>query len=259
MSQNSIDHSRPQCFHGAGYKFVKATYKKQQKHNNPLEINEMNIQPNKVAPSWFAPRTLNHAILKNFCLLTAVLVSISAHGSITIPDYPGGGVGIPVASGQTLYANGGEVTVTYQGWQGAAFYEYLFLKYPDNSFGYFFPNHTTPAGQTMSLGSWPAGTEMEFGIYVETTGRYWYSGPGSRNDDGKVHAFMINNYGNPNTTYVGFEDLDGLNRDPYAVDFNYKDEVFTFTGLTAVVPEPSTYLAGLSTLGLLLLGWRKRQ
>ena len=191
---------------------------------------------------------------KHLCLLlAALLLPVVANGAI--PAYPGGGYGIPVAAGQQLFASGGDVTVTYQGWQGAAYEEYLFLASPANGFGLFFENHGTPAGTTLDLGTWAAGTEMMFGIYVQTTGNTWYDGPGSRNVDGVVHAYMANNYGSPNTTYVGFEDLDFRT----GADANYKDEVFTFTGLT-VVPEPGTYLAGLSALAMLgAFGWRSRK
>jgi hypothetical protein len=171
-------------------------------------------------------------------------VASVSYGLPSVPAYPGGGYGTPVATGQQLYAQGGEVTITYLGWQGASYYEDLFLYSPANGFGYFFPNHSTAAGTTISLGSFSAGTELIFGIYVYDTGNYFYDGPASRNFDNVVHAYMINDYGSPDTTYVGFEDLaNGVS------DFNYKDEVYTFTGARAAsTPESGT------TLSLLALG-----
>jgi len=191
-------------------------------------------------------------------LLTAGVfgASMQANALPIIPTYPGGGDGIPVTVGQELFANGGDVTVTYQGWQGAAYDEYLFVYSPPNGFGYFFENHTTPAGTTMDLGTYAAGTEILFGIYVVNTGLTFYDGPGSRNLDGQVHAYMVSNYGDPNTTYVGFEDLSALT----GSDFNYKDEVYTFTGVQAAssVPDASSTLPLVACSLTALLGFGRR-
>lgn len=174
-------------------------------------------------------------------IFAAVVLDASSHANAIpiIPTYPGGGSGIPVSVGQELFANGGDVTVSYLGWQGASYDEYLFVVSPPNGLGYFFENHTTPAGTTVDLGSFAAGTEIEFGIYVVNTGLTFYDGPGSRNVDGDVHAYMVNDYGAVNTTYVGFEDESAVT----GSDFNYADEVYTFTGAQAsAVPDASSTL-----------------
>ena len=167
------------------------------------------------------------------------------------PQYPtpSGFYGVPVAVGEQLFAAGGPVYVTDLGPTGAGYSEDLFVASPANSFGLFMNNHATPNGTTYYLGNYAAGTEIEFGLYVFNTGNTWYDGPGSRNVDGDVHAYMVNDYeGFANTTYVGFEDLYG----PVA-DFNYTDEVYAFTGVAASVNPPAVPDSA-STVGLLGLG-----
>jgi len=201
-------------------------------------------------------KTKTQSLKLTIVLATAVTGALlNASALPTIPYYPGGGYGIPITTGQSLYASGGNVQVTYLGWQGAAYHEYLFVYSPPNGFGYFFENHSTPAGTTLDLGTYAAGTEIVFGIYVVDTGLTFFSGPGSRNPDGQVHAFMVNDYGSPDTTYVGFEDLDART----GSDFNYKDEVYTFTGVRAAsVPDIGSTLPllGIGMAGLIGFGRR---
>jgi hypothetical protein len=40
----------------------------------------------------------------------------------------------------------------------------------------FFDNHSTPNGTTVDLGVIPAGTEIRFGLFVDTTGNTFYDG-----------------------------------------------------------------------------------
>jgi len=159
---------------------------------------------------------------------------------------PSGISGVPVSFGEELFSSGGDVTVTFLGPTGASYDEQLFVEMPSLGYGTFMDNHATANGTTYDLGVIPAGTEIEFGLDVLTTGDVWYDGPGSRNADGDVHAYMVNNYeGLANTTYVGFEDENGIT----GSDFNYVDEVYAFTGASAMtVPDAS------STLPLLGLG-----
>lgn len=177
----------------------------------------------------------------------------------TGPWYPSPNGGSPLATGQELFASGGDVTLTFLGPTGASYDEDLFLSSPANGFGHFFENHTTANGATIDLGTFAAGTELVFGLDVFNTGDIFYDGPGSRNADGQVHAYMVNNYeGLPNTTYVGFEDLNGLT----GSDWNYIDEVYAFTGVAAEttrgVPDTSStmILMGLGTIGLFAFGKR---
>jgi hypothetical protein len=150
-----------------------------------------------------------------------------------------------VTAGEVLFASGGPVYVTDLGPTGAAYDEQLFVASPNDGVNnLFMDNHSTPNGTTFYLGTFGAGTEIEFGLEVFNTGNIWYDGAAARNADGVVHAYMVNNYeGLANTTYVGFEDLAA----PVA-DFNYVDEVYAFTGVGAA-PAPDAASA-LSLLGM---------
>jgi hypothetical protein len=167
------------------------------------------------------------------------------------PQYPTPvGYGDPVAVGEMLYASGGDVLVTDLGPTGAEYSEDLFVYTPATGYGLFMNNHATANGTTFDLGSFAAGTEIEFGIYVEGYGYTWYDGPGSRNSDGDVHAYMVNDYeGLANTTYVGFEDEPGS-----FADFNYADEIYAFTGVTAALTAPAPVPDAASTMALLGTG-----
>jgi hypothetical protein len=103
----------------------------------------------------------------------------------------------------------------------------------------------------VDLGIFPAGTELVFGEYVRNTGQTFYSGLGSRNADGDVHAYVTST--GPTKVFVGFEDLLASSS-----DFNYNDITFTMDNLSAVeVPEPgllalllgAVLAGGLRTLG----------
>jgi len=197
----------------------------------------------------------------------ASLANTGWGAAIPYPD-----VGTSVSFGQRLIANGGEVTVQMPAVAGAFYDDYLFLYLPTPlpafdpgppPVNFLFWNHGTPG--TQSLGSFAAGTELIFGLYTgvmsdtdnnpQTPDEFvplatWYTGPGERNEDGFVHAYMVNDYGgDPNSTYVAFEDLDG-GTDGTGADWNYRDIEFVFTGASSV-PEPTAL--SLTGLGLILL------
>jgi len=187
------------------------------------------------------------------CLLA--VTGLTASASVWYPS-PNGGA--PVAVGQTLIASGGDVTVTFLGPTGAAYDEHLFVATPSIASGpaaggaHFFDNHSTANGTVVDLGTFAAGTEIVFGLYVDSTGDTFYDGPASRNFDGFVHAYMVNDYlGMADTTYVGFEDLNGLT----GSDWNYIDQVYSFTGAvgSSSVPDTASTMALLG-LGLVSLG-----
>ena len=187
--------------------------------------------------------------------LVGTVLSTYAAVDPTGPWYPSPNGGAPVAFGQELFASGGDVTLTFLGPTGAAYDEHLFVASPANGLGMFFDNHSTPNGATVDLGVIPAGTEILFGLFVDTTGNTFYDGPASRNFDGVVHAYMVNNYeGLPNTTYVGFEDLVAD-----ISDFNYVDEVYAFTGAAAAgAPDASSSLPLLAMSLTALAGFARR-
>lgn len=71
------------------------------------------------------------------------------------------------------------------------------------------------AGTLVKLGSFPAGTELVFSIFVRDTQRTFLAGPGSRNPDGLPHA-EVTCFGD-GTAQLGFEDQLG------GGDTNYAD------------------------------------
>ena len=118
-------------------------------------------------------------------------------------------------------------------------------------------------GYTADLGTFAAGTEVEFGVYVWDTGNTWSDGPGSRNSDGAVNAYIVNDFNyqfnneaDPQGTYVGFED------ESYpGGDFNYGDLQFVFNGVQGEgqnVPDAGATFS-LLALGLGGLGAMRRK
>ena len=164
----------------------------------------------------------------------------------------------PIAGGQ-LFATGGDVTVTFLGYD-AAFTSHL-LVYSASDLGtplvpgFIFTNNTATPGASVNLGNFAAGTELVFAIYVEEGGMLFYSGDGSRNVDGVAHSAVDNGlppefpgYGSlpEGSLGVGFEDIFG------GGDFDYNDLAFAFSNLRAgppretpqpvPAPEPATLL-----------------
>jgi hypothetical protein len=156
----------------------------------------------------------------------------------------------------------GPVVATYQG-NSAAFSNDLYLMLdaagnpgddgnPLNDL-FIFNNHATPVGTTMNIGTFTAGTELEFRLHVNNTGNDFFSGPGSRNPDQHTHARVQDNW-QPDETLVSFEDL--LNG-----PFDYNDLSFSFTNTSAgppTVPEPSTLLLMLLGAAAVALNRRRR-
>lgn len=173
------------------------------------------------------------------------------------------GTALAASYGMQLVALGGDVTVDFLGPTTAIDTDLVFLSSPANGSGTFFPNHSTFNGTTVDLGSFAAGTVLEFGVTNMVHGDDLYSGSGSLNLDGQVHAYTQNDWqGYTNITYVAFEDLLASQ----ASDWNYQDEAFAVQGAIAetpntAVPEISSTasLLGFSLFGLLnLRRWLKK-
>jgi hypothetical protein len=182
------------------------------------------------------------AICASFAGLTAM-----AQG--TIVPYPDIGTIIPNADAQLVYANGGDIVATY----------YHGISFGDNDVLYFngtpiFNNWYNTPGDTVDLGTFAAGTLLNFTMENANYGNTWNMGSGTGNSDGNVHAYVVDNFPSSGNTFVGWEDE--TTGETYA-DFNYNDLTFTFSNVTPV-PEPTTLaLAGLGGLGLLLFRRRK--
>jgi hypothetical protein len=80
-------------------------------------------------------------------------------------------------------------------------------------------NWASTTGTAVNLGTFAEGTELVFKLLVKQTGDAFYSGVGTRNLDGQIHA-VIRDVGEQ--VVVGFEDLHG------GGDRDYDDVVFAF-------------------------------
>jgi hypothetical protein len=178
-------------------------------------------------------------------LAMAVAFTVCQRASAINP-YPG--EGNPVLCAKVI-ATGGDVTATFIAGSGA-YWDYLYLNtvvagnpnYSNAGGGsgetsnFIFVNHGSVAGQTVDLGSFPAGTELIFHVVADTSsmnfgpGPYldWYTGDATRNADGFCHAWVDAAYTGPyGGTAVGFEDLFGLG------DAGYEDLIYTFSNVTS--------------------------
>lgn len=130
--------------------------------------------------------------------------------------------------GGQLSATGGTVDIVVQPGT-ATFTSQLFLLHPDGTRQNIALN--TEVGKRVTLGPFPAGQELMFGITVFTGGPTYLIGPARRNPDGIVHAQVTEI--DARSFLVGFEDVfDGGDRD-------YDDNSFQFTGnLAPRPPDP---------------------
>ncbi|RYZ91793.1 MAG: PEP-CTERM sorting domain-containing protein [Moraxellaceae bacterium] len=169
---------------------------------------------------------------------------IAAFFSATAFAHPIAAVG---TEGLSVIASGGEVIAKYEG-NSASFSNDLYL-----NLNFIFNNQATPVGSTVNLGTFTAGTELVFRLYVNNTGESWFTGAASRNNDGLFHARVQENW-KPGTTLVSFEDLSG---DPEGVN-GFNDLSFSFTN-TQTTPVPESSALVLMLIGLGLLGFARRK
>jgi hypothetical protein len=119
---------------------------------------------------------------------------------------------------------------------------------------FIFNNHSSGVGSTFDIDGLTPGTELLFRLFVHNTETNYYSGPGSRNPDGKAHAMVQNNW-MPGFVLVSFEDLYGTPESPGG----YNDLSFSFRNrLAGEVPEP--HAASLLLCGVLaMIAFRGRK
>lgn len=186
------------------------------------------------------------------------------------------GEGSPVIGAYVVVATTGDVTATFIHGSGS-YSDFLYLDNGGSSFAnggsgvtgnWIFENHLNSAGNTVDLGTFTAGTVLQFQIVADTTGvdwpsgtsgtqdsgsvLNWYTGPAALNSDGFAHAWVDGSYTGPyGGTAVGFEDLAGLG------DAGYEDLIYTFSNVkpSTSVPDAASTVsllgAGLSALALL--------
>ena len=143
-------------------------------------------------------------------------------------------------------ATAGEVILTFLS-KTASYSNDLFLQGTPAA---ILNNQTANPGAQYSLGSFQAGTELAFTMFVNNTGFVYYTGDAGKNPDSFIHAAY--DITSNQTLNIGFEDIfNGGDRD-------YDDMVFSLTNvsvgpLLSPVPEPETY--GMLALGLMLVGF----
>jgi hypothetical protein len=162
--------------------------------------------------------------------------------------------------GTSLYATGPDVWVRFFG-ADAGYTNSLFYLCTASCDQFLFQNNNTAItqpGQEVKLnGTFTAGQEVIFRLFVQNTGDSWYSGDASRNSDGFAHfateAFNDVTAHATYTTLAGFEDLRG------GGDQDRNDLMFEISGVTAT-PEPATLsLLATGLIGIGGIAYRRRR
>ncbi len=154
---------------------------------------------------------------------------------------------VAIVGGKIMVKDTGMVTATFLG-SDAGYTDVVFF---ENGATPLFTGHSTPVGKEIELGSFTAGTILNFRMHVTNTGNDFYMGPASANFDNVFHAAVTQT--SSNVAVVGFEDLQG------GGDRDYNDLQFKVTNVTAAVPEPESYAMMLGGLGLMGLLARRRK
>lgn len=162
-------------------------------------------------------------------------------------------IAAPGTEGFKVIAGGGEVIARYEG-STASYTNLLYLTDGDTDYSddqFLFNNKTSKVGDTLSLGTYAAGVELLFRLFVSTTNTSFFTGLAERNPDGQAHARVQSDFGSAGTTLVSFEDL---RNGP----FHYNDLSYSFTNTAGTDPEvvepapPVAAVPAPAALGLLV-------
>lgn len=159
------------------------------------------------------------------------------------------------AAGEKLFTTGGVVDVYFVGADS------VFLDDLMYGASVVFNNQTSFPGFIKSLGSFPAGVELVFDLFVADLPQTWSIGPAFRNPDNNVHS-VVGLWGSD-----GLISLDGvyLSWTDLAPGGNYDDLQTVLTGAvivptTAGIPEPGTFtLVSAGFIGAGVVQWRRRR
>lgn len=202
-----------------------------------------------------------------FCLLFAMQ---PAQASL-IDGFDSSLLGTEILGGRFFVANDGDVTATFLG-SDAGYFNTLYLSSPgDGDPIFIFDKDNSGSdfislGSLLGLGSFDAGTELIFSLYVENTKQTFFTGegvnnPGYNNPDDMAHARAVTTLTTLGSedyylTEVGFEDLYG------GGDRDYNDFMFSLTNVIdpiVDVPEPRLLLLLSCGLFILTLFSRRRK
>jgi hypothetical protein len=155
-----------------------------------------------------------------------------------------------------LVATGGEVFVYFAG--STAGNDSVLNLISPTTVGPFFPNHSTPAGTELSLGTFNAGDVLRFRLDNLTSGFSYFTGPAAGNPDGVIHVAHAGWAADGLIPYdgvlVGFEDLYG------GGDLDYDDNTFVFRNVSSsvITPEPASFVLACAGLAAVLIARRRR-
>lgn len=149
------------------------------------------------------------------------------------------------STAKLFVATAGEVILTFLS-KTAAYSNDLYLQGTSDA---ILNNQAAKPGVQYSLGSFQAGAELAFTMFVKNTGFAYYTGDVSRNPDSFMHAAY--DITSSQTLNIGFEDIfNGGDKD-------YDDLVFSLTNVNvtpSISPVPEPEIGGMLIIGLILLG-----
>jgi hypothetical protein len=181
-----------------------------------------------------------------------VLLASFAQQGIAGPLGVAQALGEAVVGGSLFVAEQGEVVATYER-SRAGFTNLLYFVDGSSDDMFLFNNRRygsegrSAVGDTVSLGTFAAGTELIFRLLVTNRGNDFFTGSPGRNKDGLAHARATTSGGR---THVGFEDILG------GGDMDFNDLQFSLSNVSTRIPgvgDPQV-IPTPSPLALVFLG-----